>query len=61
MRDTPAEPQNDQSYKVQVGDPTDELGNAWPGVWGDFQLIPPYLEEARLKQQAASTMKGALK
>ena len=59
-RDTPAERQNDQGYKnvalYKDGDPTDELGNAWPGVWTEFQAIPPYLEAYRLQ---CSTNKGA--
>ncbi len=42
-RDTPAEAQNE--WKVQLTLPADEHGNAWPGVWGEYQKLTPYLEE----------------
>ena len=35
--------------------PRDEEGNAWPGVWAEFQEIPPYLEACRLQAAQQST------
>ena len=57
-RDTPAEGPNeaqlrraaDPSLGLSPGaSPHDEDGNAWPGVWGEFQAVPPYLEAYRLQ------------
>ena len=63
-RDTPAEGPNEAQLRraaeppeeqLQGSAPRDEDGNAWPGVWGEFQAIPPYLEAYRLQAAQQST------
>ena len=40
----PPEPEPPET-KVQVDDPMDEAGNAWPGVWAEYQQLTPYLQK----------------
>ena len=52
VQQPPPEPEPPET-KVQVDDPTDEAGNAWPGVWSEFQQLTPYLQKVAQDREQA--------
>ena len=52
VQQPPPEPEPPET-KVQVDEPTDEAGNAWPGVWSEFQQLTPYLQKVAQDREQA--------